>query len=57
MSESVIWFDDRACRDVRVAGGKGASLAAMTAAGLNVPPGFVVRADTMASRVDAASGR
>ncbi len=57
MSESVIWFDDRACRDVRVAGGKGASLAAMTAAGLNVPPGFVVRADTMASRVDAAALR
>jgi pyruvate, water dikinase len=53
MSEAVIWFDDRACRDVRVAGGKGASLAAMTVAGLNVPPGFVIRADAMASRVDA----
>ena len=47
--EPVVWFDDSACRDVRVAGGKGASLAAMAAAGLNVPPGFVVRADAMAS--------
>jgi pyruvate,water dikinase len=53
MSEAVIWFDDPACRDVRVAGGKGASLAAMTVAGLNVPPGFVVRANAMASCVDA----
>ena len=39
---ALVWFDDAACRDVRVAGGKGASLAAMTAAGLPVPPGFVV---------------
>jgi pyruvate, water dikinase len=57
MSEAVLWFDDRACRDVRVAGGKGASLAAMTVAGLNVPPGFVVRADVMSSRLDAEALR
>jgi len=30
----LVWFTDGACGDVRVAGGKGASLAAMTAAGL-----------------------
>ena len=53
MSEVVTWFDDSACLDLRVAGGKGASLAAMAAAGLNVPPGFVVRADVMASLLDA----
>ena len=52
MTEAVVWFDDTSCLDVRVAGGKGASLAAMAAAGLNVPPGFVVRADVMASLVD-----
>lgn len=52
MTEVVVWFDDSACRDLRVAGGKGASLAAMAAAGLNVPPGFVVRADVMATLVD-----
>ena len=35
----------RACHDVGVAGGKGASLARMTALGLPVPPGFVVCAE------------
>ena len=39
MTRAVVWFDDGVCQDVRVAGGKGASLAAMAAAGLNVPPG------------------
>ena len=57
MTEAVVWFDDGACLDLRVAGGKGASLAAMAAAGLNVPPGFVVRADVMASLVDAEALR
>lgn len=53
----VVWLDDSACRDVRVAGGKGASLARMTAAGLNVPPGFVIRADVLASLVDTGALR
>ena len=57
MNEPVVWFDESACREVRVAGGKGASLAAMAAAGLNVPPGFVIRADTMASCVDTEAVR
>jgi len=38
----LLWFADARCRDVRAAGGKGASLATMTAAGLPVPPGFVI---------------
>jgi len=50
---TVVWFSDERCLDVRSAGGKGASLAAMTAAGLPVPPGFVVPADALAERVDA----
>jgi pyruvate,water dikinase len=50
----VLWFTDEACRDVRLAGGKGASLAAMTAAGLPVPPGFVVAAAVLAASVDSA---
>jgi pyruvate,water dikinase len=54
MSEPLVWFTDEACRDVRVAGGKGASLAAMTAAGLPVPPGFVLRAEALADAVDGA---
>ena len=50
---SLVWFDDDACRQVRVAGGKGASLAAMTAVGLPVPPGFVVAAPVLERCVDA----
>ena len=50
---SLVWFDDDACRQVRVAGGKGASLAAMTAVGLPVPPGFVVAASVLERCVDA----
>jgi pyruvate, water dikinase len=54
MTEVVlVRFDDERCRDVAVAGGKGASLAAMTAAGLPVPPGFVVPADSLEAAVDA----
>ncbi len=52
-TRSLLWFTDGACADVRVAGGKGASLAAMTAAGLPVPPGFVVVADVLERVVDA----
>jgi pyruvate,water dikinase len=42
-------FDDERCREVALAGGKGASLARMTALGLPVPPGFVVPADALES--------
>jgi pyruvate, water dikinase len=38
----ILPFTDPACQDVGVAGGKGASLAAATARGLPVPPGYVV---------------
>jgi pyruvate,water dikinase len=40
-------FGHEACTDVGRAGGKGASLARMTALGLPVPPGFVVPADAL----------
>lgn len=40
--EPVVWFTEEACREVEVAGGKGASLARMTADELPVPPGFVI---------------
>jgi len=42
-------FGDEACCDVARAGGKGASLARMTALGLRVPPGFVVPAECLAA--------
>jgi len=49
----LVWFTDGACGDVRVAGGKGASLAAMTAAGLPVPPGFAIAAPVLERSVDS----
>src|SRR4051812_31192312 len=38
----VVWFGDERCLDVACAGGKGASLARMTAEGVPVPAGFVI---------------
>ena len=49
---TVLWFGDERSLDVAVAGGKGASLARMTAEGLPVPPGFVVPADALEAVVD-----
>src|SRR6266702_438740 len=49
----ILWFSEEACKDVRLAGGKGASLANMTAEGLPVPPGFVVPAYVLEQSVDA----
>ncbi len=48
----VLWFTEEACRDIRLAGGKGASLANMTAEGLPVPPGFVIPAHVLEQSID-----
>ncbi|RSM85182.1 phosphoenolpyruvate synthase [Kibdelosporangium aridum] len=45
MTDYVIGFDTLGKNDAAIAGGKGANLGEMTAAGLPVPPGFVVAAD------------
>jgi len=45
----VLGFAEAACVDVAQAGGKGASLARMTALGLPVPGGFVIPADALAA--------
>jgi pyruvate, water dikinase len=45
--DAVLSFGDEACLDPARAGGKGASLARMTALGLAVPPGFVVPAECL----------
>ena len=42
-------FADEACMEVPRAGGKGASLARMSALGLPVPPGFVIPAECLAA--------
>ncbi len=50
---AVVWFTEEACREVEVAGGKGSSLARMTADGLPVPPGFVIPSHVLRNSVDA----
>src|SRR5437016_10208342 len=51
-NNSILWFSEEACKDVRLAGGKGASLANMTTQGLPVPPGFVVPAYVLEQSMD-----
>jgi pyruvate, water dikinase len=48
----VLPFRDPRCRQGALAGGKGASLAAMTAEGLPVPPGFVIASTAFEAAVD-----
>jgi pyruvate,water dikinase len=45
-SRSVVWFSEVGREDVPLVGGKGANLGELTRAGIPVPPGFVVTADT-----------
>ena len=49
---AVIWFTDEACQEVGLVGGKGASLARMTAEGLPVPPGFVIPSYVLEESLD-----
>ena len=46
LDKPVLWLDEIRSGDIGLVGGKGASLGEMTAAGLPVPPGFVVTAGT-----------
>ena len=46
---TVLWLDDVTADDFDSVGGKAASLGELTAAGLPVPPGFVVSAETYRS--------
>jgi rifampicin phosphotransferase len=48
---NIIWFADADATQTELTGGKGANLARLTAAGFNVPPGFVVSTDAYASFV------
>jgi len=49
---TVLWLDDVTADDFDSVGGKGASLGELTAAGLPVPPGFIVSAETYRSFLD-----
>ncbi|KTG09673.1 phosphoenolpyruvate synthase [Haloprofundus marisrubri] len=51
---AVLWLDDVRAADIDTVGGKGASLGELTAAGLPVPPGFVVTADTYRTFIEEA---
>ncbi|MDZ5697453.1 PEP/pyruvate-binding domain-containing protein [Chelativorans sp. M5D2P16] len=50
----ILWFSASEATDVEIAGGKGASLAAMTAAGFPVPAGFILPSHLMLQVLDAA---
>lgn len=45
-TRSVVWFKEVGREDLGLVGGKGANLGELTRAGIPVPPGFVVTADT-----------
>jgi pyruvate,water dikinase len=49
---AVLWLDDIRGDDLGAVGGKAASLGELTAAGLPVPPAFVVTADTYRSFIE-----
>jgi hypothetical protein len=42
--QPIAWFEDIRLTDVAAVGGKGANRGELTAAGLPVPPGFVINA-------------
>jgi pyruvate,water dikinase len=50
----IVWFRDLRKADIGVAGGKAASLGELTAAGIAVPPGFVVPTDAYTSAIEEA---
>jgi pyruvate,water dikinase len=51
---AVVWLDDVRAADLGTVGGKAASLGELTAAGLPVPPGFVVTAGTYRAFIEDA---
>jgi len=53
----IAWFADLRAEDVAAAGGKGANLGELTAAGLPVPPGFVVTAQAYLDAMDEGGVR
>ena len=46
ITKAVVWFDEVDRDDLGLVGGKGANLGELTKAGIPVPPGFIVTADT-----------
>src|SRR5512132_3137520 len=55
--EAIRWFEEIGLTDVGLVGGKGANLGELTAAGLPVPPGFVVTAAAYLEAVAESGAR
>jgi pyruvate,water dikinase len=55
--EMIRWFDDIHLSDAPLVGGKGANLGELTAAGLPVPPGFVITSDAFLDAIDRSGAR
>jgi pyruvate, water dikinase len=53
----IAWFDELSQSDIPTAGGKGANLGELTAAGLPVPPGFVITGAGYLAAMDEAEVR
>lgn len=53
-AKPIVWFDEIGKEDIALVGGKGANLGELTRAGIPVPPGFVVTADTYFRFLDAS---
>ena len=53
MTDHIAWFEDLSREDIPSVGGKGANLGELTQAGLPVPGGFVVTAESYIDAMDA----
>ncbi len=57
LMEQIRWFDELKVADVAAAGGKGANLGELTAAGFPVPPGFVITASAYVEAIERSGAR
>ncbi len=55
--DMIRWFDSIRLDDAPQVGGKGANLGELTAAGLPVPPGFVITSDAFLDAIDRSGAR
>jgi len=51
---NIVWFENLTKNDIPIAGGKGANLGEMLSAGLPVPPGFIISAETFKSFIEGS---
>ena len=54
---AIAWFQDLGVGSAGLAGGKGANLGELTAAGLPVPPGFVVTSEAYLAAIESSGAR